>query len=125
MEVLRIQTGNGVEYNGDIQACDVCAVGKSEQQAHPKQATYDVQRAFQLVTVDTMAPISPQALGGYNYVTNFVDQDTKWKEIFSIKEKTQTVDSLQLFNKGLVIPTGVRLDRLKACLLYTSPSPRD
>ena len=57
--VLRKQAGNGVEYNGDIQACDVCAVGKSEQQAHPKQAAYDVQRAFQLVTVDTMGPISP------------------------------------------------------------------
>ena len=26
----------------------------------------------------------------------------------------QTVDSLELFNKGLVIPTGVGLDRLKA-----------
>ena len=31
-----------------------------------------------------------------------------------MKEKTQTVDSLELFNKGLVIPTGVRWDRLKA-----------
>ena len=44
----------------------------------------------------------------------FVDQHTKWKEIFLIKEKTQTVDYLELFNKGLVIPTGVGLDRLKA-----------
>ena len=76
MEVLRKQTGNGVEYNGDIQACDVCAVGKSEQQAHHKQATYGVQRAFQLVTVGTMGLISPQALGGYNHVKTFVDQHT-------------------------------------------------
>ena len=44
----------------------------------------------------------------------FVDQHTKWKEIFLIKEKTQTVDYLELFNKSLVIPTGFRLDRLKA-----------
>ena len=84
MDVLRKQVGNGIEYNGDIEACDVCAVGKSEQQAHPKQATYDIQRAFQLVTVDTMGPISPQALGGYNFVTKFVGQHTKWKEIFLI-----------------------------------------
>ena len=83
MDVLRKQAGNGVEYNGDIQACDVCAVGKSEQQALLKQATYDV-RAFKLVTVDTMGPISPQALGGYNFVTKFVGQHTKWKEIFLI-----------------------------------------
>ena len=31
MNVLWKQAGSGVEYNGDIQACDVCAVGKSEQ----------------------------------------------------------------------------------------------
>ena len=85
MDVLRKQAGNGVEYNGDIQTCGVCAVDKGAQQAHPKQATYDVHRAFQLVTVDTMGPTSPQAMGGHNYVTKFVDQHTKWKEIFLIK----------------------------------------
>ena len=73
MNVLRKPAGNGVDYNVDIKACDVCAVGKSKQQAHPRQATCDVQRAFQLVTVDTMGPISPQALGGYNYITKVVD----------------------------------------------------
>ena len=59
--------GNGIEYTGNIQACDVYAVGKSNQQAHPKQVTYDVQHAFQLVTVDLMGPINPAALGGYLY----------------------------------------------------------
>ena len=65
MDVLQKQAGNGVEYSGDIQACDVCAVGNSEHQAHPKQSTYDVHRACQLVTVHIMGPISPQALGGH------------------------------------------------------------
>ena len=45
-----------------------------------------VQRIFQLVTVYTMGPISSQALGGYTYAAKFVDQHTKWKEIFFIKE---------------------------------------
>ena len=73
-----------------------------------------VQRIFQLVAVYTMGPISSQALGGYTYAAKFVDQDTKWKEIFLVKKKTQTVDFLELFNKGLMVPTSVRLDRLKA-----------
>ena len=64
MHILRRMPGSGVDYNGDIQACDVCAVGKSKQQANPKQATYDVQHASQLVTVDLMGPIKPAALGG-------------------------------------------------------------
>ena len=62
-DVLRRTPGSGVDYNGDTQACDVGAVGKSKQQAHPKQATYDVHHAFQLVTVDLMGPIEPAALG--------------------------------------------------------------
>ena len=84
-DVMWKQASSGVEYTGDIQACDVCAVSKSEHQAHPKQATYDGQRAFQLVTVVTMAPISPHALGGFNYwyVTKFVDQHTTLKDTFS------------------------------------------
>ena len=114
MDVLRKQAGIGVEYNVDIQACDVCAVGKRGQQLHPMQAMYDVQRAFQLVTVNTMGPISPEALGGYNYVTKFVDQHTKVEGHLSHQREKQSVDSLEVFNKDLVIPTGVRLDRLKA-----------
>ena len=35
MDVLRKLLGNGIEYTGDIQACDVCSVGKSNQLAHP------------------------------------------------------------------------------------------
>ena len=58
-------------------ASDVCAVGKSNKQAHPKQATYDVQHAFHLVTVDLMGPINPATLGGYLYATKFVDHHTK------------------------------------------------
>ena len=74
MDVLRRMPGSGVDYNGDVQVCDVCAVGKSTQQAHPKQATCDVQHAFQLVTVDLMGPIKPAALGGYRYETKLVDK---------------------------------------------------
>ena len=45
-DVLRRMPGSGVDYNGDTQACDICAAGKSKQQAHPTQATYDVQHAL-------------------------------------------------------------------------------
>ena len=76
IDVLRRMPGSEVDYNGDIKACDVCAVGKSKQQAHPKQSTYDVQHVLQIVTVKLMGPIKPAALGGYSYVIKFVDQHT-------------------------------------------------
>ena len=79
--------GNWVEYNGDMDDCGVCAVGMSEQQAHPKKATHDAQYPFQLVAVDLMGPISPTAISGFRKVSKFVDQATKWKEIFLLKDK--------------------------------------
>ena len=70
-------------------------------------------RPFQLTTVDTLCPFQPQALGGFRYATKFVDQKTKWKEVYLMKDKTHSVDSLALFNKGTVIPTGERIQRVR------------
>ena len=48
-----------------------------------------------------MIPIKPAALGGDSYVTKFVDQHTKWKEIFLIKTKPQALDALERYNEVL------------------------
>lgn len=87
MDILRKVQGNGVEYNGELNACDVCTIGQRAQQAHPKRSSYDVSRPFQLVTTDLMGPFSPPALGGFLYINKFVDQHTKWNKVFLIKEK--------------------------------------
>ena len=41
----------------------------------------------QSVTVDLMGPISPTAISGFRKVSKIVDQATKWKEIFLLKDK--------------------------------------
>ena len=69
--------------------------------------TYDIKQSFHLVLADLMGPMSPPALGGFQHVSKFVDQQTKWKEIFLIKAKSDAVDTLELFNQSLVIPTGL------------------
>ena len=61
-----------------------------------------------------MIPIKPAALGGDSYVTKFVDQHTKWKEIFLIKTKPQKLHALELYSKALVIPNNSRLVRIRA-----------
>ena len=37
MKLLRKTEDNGVEYTGTVSGCDICAVGKSTQKAHPKK----------------------------------------------------------------------------------------
>ena len=109
MDILRKEKGNGVEYTGDFPTC------KCAQQTHPKRASYDVSRPFQLVTTDLMGPLSPPALGGSRYVSKFLDQLTKWNEVFLLKEKNSAVDTVQLYNQTVVIPSGLSLlERLRA-----------
>ncbi|CAN0453265.1 unnamed protein product, partial [Ectocarpus sp. 12 AP-2014] len=60
-----------------------------------------------------MGPISLPALGGFRYVSKFVDEKTKWKEFFLIKTKRDAFKTLRLFNQSLVVPTGFTLDRVR------------
>ena len=94
LDVLRKVECNGIDYTGNVKACDLCAIGKSAQQTHPKKATYDIKQPFQLVLADLMGPMFFPALGGFQYVGKFVDQQTKWKEIFLIKAKSDAIDTL-------------------------------
>ena len=61
-----------------------------------------------------MGPLSPPALGGFRYVSKWLDQLTKWNEVFLLKEKNSAVDTVQLFNQAVIIPSGLRLERLRA-----------
>ncbi|CAB1113015.1 unnamed protein product [Ectocarpus sp. CCAP 1310/34] len=114
LDVLRQQAASGIDYRGDVQDCSACPLGKSSQQPHPKHAVYGVSTPFQLVFVDTLGPFTPTALGGFKYATKFVDQHTKWKEVVLMKDKTCSIDALELFNKGTVIPRSARIHVLRA-----------
>ena len=112
MDVLRRIPGGGVDYNGHTQACGVCAVSKRVK-ASNKLIRSRLHNVFYVVTVDLMGPIKPAALGGYIYVTKFVDQHSRWKETFLIKTKPQALGALE-HNIALVIPNNTRLIRLRA-----------
>ena len=68
---------NGVSFDGPVPDCDMCAVGKSYQLAHPKTTDHKVNLSFQLIFVDMMGPITSEPLGGYKYITKISDEYTK------------------------------------------------
>ena len=113
LDVLRKEPASGVDYTGDLKNCSTCTLGKSAQQPHPKQATYNVRRPFQLVFVDTLGRFTTKSLGGFKYAVKFADQQTKWKEVVLMKDKTCSVDALAVFVKETVIPTGERIHTLR------------
>ena len=80
LNLLKNLENNGVSFDGPVPDCDVCAVGKSHQPTHPKTTNHKIRLPFQLVFADLMGPLTPEALGGYKYITIISDEYTKWTE---------------------------------------------
>ena len=114
LDLLKKVNNNGVSSDGTVPDCDVCAVVKSRQRAQPKTADQHVQHPFQLVFTDIMEQFTPEALGGYKCVSKISDEHTRWTEIYLLKSKDGALHAFQSFLQSMVIPSGVRVERLRA-----------
>ena len=76
--------------------CDLCCAGKSHQLAYPKKVDNNLKLPFQLVIVDLMGPLTPEALGRYMYVTKMSEYN-KWTEIYLLKSTHDALSSFQIF----------------------------
>ena len=77
LELMQRHDNNGITFDGTIVECDVCAVGKGQQLAHPKIAQHaGITRPFQLCYGDLMGPFTPEVYGGFKYVSKSTHQFT-------------------------------------------------
>ena len=111
--LLKSFDSNGVSFDGPVTDCDVYAVRKSHQLAHPKTANNKVKLPFQLVLADLMGPLTPEALGGYKNITNISDEYTKWTEPYSLKSKHDALSSFKVSVQFVAIPSGFRVEQLR------------
>ena len=115
LELIQWHDGNGITFDGTIVDCDVCAVGKSQQLAHPKKAQHDgITRPFHLCYGDLMGSFTPEAYGGFKYVSKITDQLTRWTAVYLPENKNCAFDSFRLFVTSAVIPCGGRVIRWRA-----------
>ena len=97
-----------------VSDCDVCAIGKSTQPAHPKKANLKVSNPFGLVYTNFMGPTLPAALGGCECVSKITHKYTKWTEVFFIQAKREAEGTIKLYVKSPVAPLGYRIVCLRA-----------
>ena len=110
LERMNRKKGNRVALDGSIAHCDVCAVGKRHQLAHPRKAKHaTINEPFHLVYGDLMGPSKPTAQGGYKSVSKKTNQFTKWTAGYLLCSKKEALASLQLFVTSTVIPLGKRV----------------
>ena len=67
LELMQRHDGNGITFDGTIADCDVCAVGKGQQLAHPKKAQHaGFTRPSQLCYGDLIGFFTPRPTGVSN-----------------------------------------------------------
>ena len=79
--MLRKKEGNGVDFTDPMSPCDVCAISKNRQHAHPKNTTRQTTAPMHMVHTDNMGQVTPTAKGGFQYVDKFTDTFSRMKEI--------------------------------------------
>ena len=85
--ILRKRDGTGITFEGAVWDCNVCAVGKAQQLAHPKTANQKFNRPFQLCYEYLIGPFTPVTIGGYKYVSKVTDAYTKWTAVYLLTNK--------------------------------------
>ena len=83
--------GTDITFEGAVSDCDVCAMGKAQQLAHPKTVNHKVNQPFQLCYGGLMGPFTPVVIGGYKYVSKVTDECIKWTAIYLLTNKNQAL----------------------------------
>ena len=90
LDILRKDTGTGVDYRDSLSPCGVCQIAKHKQSPHPKQSTRELSRPGQLVVIDNMGPVNPPAKykgGSFPYACKITDDYTKMKEVYLLRQE--------------------------------------
>ena len=110
LKLMQRHDGNGITFDGTIEDCDVCAVGKRQQLAQHAGIT----RPFHLFYGDLMSPFTPEAYGGFKYVSKITHHFTRWTAVYMLENKSCAFDSFRLFVTSTVNPCGGRVIRWRA-----------
>ncbi|CAB1105885.1 unnamed protein product [Ectocarpus sp. CCAP 1310/34] len=113
MELLRKKEDNGVDFSDSMTPCDICAISKSRQLAHPEKTNRETTAPMQLVYTDNMGKTTPLAKGGFGYVSKFTDAYSWMKEIYLLKAISETVRALHAYNMQVAAPLGRRIEIIR------------
>lgn len=97
----------------EVSPCVVCAIRKITLQPHPTMFNPGTTMPVLFAYTDLMGPISPLAMRGFKYASKTTDEFTKYKVIYSIQTKEETVDTIQHYMKSVVAPLGNGIQDLR------------
>jgi transposase InsO family protein len=93
--------------------CESCQVGKSHRAAMPKVAAQRTTRCLELVHSDLCGPFKVTSLNGFQYVTTFIDDFSRFIAIYPIREKSEAFSCFKQYKAAAEMVTGQKLAALR------------
>lgn len=102
----------GLKINGK---CDTCEVAKHVRASFPASKKPRSKNPWDLVFTDVMGPVEP-SLGGARYAVMFTDDATRWRVIYPMKAKSDTLAMFKQYIKDIGVLMKGRKVKAVSCL---------
>jgi hypothetical protein len=124
--IIRKQKVDGIDIKADeaLPVCETCVKGKQTRKPFTRSVSQTTE-LLELVHTDVCGPMRVNSLAGSRYFVTFIDDKSRWCEVYFIKKKTEVIEKFKEY-KSLVekkTERKIKTVRSDSGTEYTSPLP--
>lgn len=106
--------GLKLEKDKTLGICEVCIKGKQTQTPFPRSRPKRTSELLEIVYTDVCGPMRTTSLGGAKYFAVFIDDKSRWCEIYFLSKKTDILDAFKQYKAYVENLTGKRIKALQS-----------
>lgn len=113
-DLLKVLRKSGIEAaksDTKLQDCDVCAMGKMVSLPFVKPSQRCNEK-LHIIYSDVVGPMRVQSNGGNKYFVIFIDDCTRWCEVFMLKNKSDVLSKFKIFKSQIENVIGCKIKYL-------------
>ncbi|EWM20093.1 copia-like retrotransposable element, partial [Nannochloropsis gaditana] len=80
-------------------ACGTCERAKQTKKSFGTKSRERAKEPLELVHTDVLGPIEVESLGGARYAIGFTDDYTRWRVVYTMRRKSESLDCLKRYIK--------------------------
>jgi len=117
MKLVKRESISGIKPNGDkvneLLSCDVCLRGKMSELPFTK-ATEICTEKLNIIHSDVVGPMRVKSFGGARFFVTFIDDSTRWCEIYTLKNKSEVLECFKTYKSLVEKQTGARIKQFQS-----------
>lgn len=114
-DIIRKEKVNGIDFNVNekLEFCEACVKGKQSQKPFTRSNTKSTE-VLELVHTDVCGPMRVNSIGGSRYFLTFIDDKSRWCEIYFLKKKNEVFEKFKEFKSMVEKSTGHKIKALRS-----------